>query len=97
MSDPVKVVAIFIAKPGKTEELGALLCSVAKATQADQGVIFYHLHQDVKEPRRFVFFESWSSQADIDLHDATAHIAALREKLPALIEHGEVNNLKQIH
>ena len=96
MSDRVKVDAIFIAKEGKTEELKALLCGVAEATPSDRGMVFYHLHQDVKEPRRFVFFEEWASQADLDLHDLTPHIVALRDKLPALIEHGEVNKIRQI-
>lgn len=96
MSDNVKVNVIFIAREGKTEELKELLCSVAEATQSDHGVISYHLHQDTKEPRRFVFVEHWESQAAIDLHDATPHISALRERLPALVEHGEINQVRLI-
>ena len=96
MSEPIKVVATFLAKAGKTEELGAALRVVAAATQADQGVIFYHLHQDRKEPRRFVFFESWESQAAIDLHDATPHITTFFAQIPDLVEHAEINQLRQI-
>ena len=96
MSDTVKVVATFVAKPGKTEELAALLGSIVAPTRAEAGVHYYDLHQDIEEPPRFVFFESWASQAALAAHDATAHISALREKLPALIEQGAVHKLKQL-
>jgi quinol monooxygenase YgiN len=96
MSDTVKVVATFIAKPGKTEALASLLGSIVAPTRAEADVHFYDLHQDIEEPRRFVFFESWASQAALDLHDATPHISALRERLPDLIEQGQVSKLRQI-
>ena len=96
MPDTVKVVATFVAKPGKTEELAALLGSIVAPTRAEAGVHYYDLHQDIEEPRRFVFFESWASQAALDAHDATPHISALRVQLPDLIEHGAVHKLKQL-
>jgi len=96
MTNTVKVVATFIAKPGMTEELASLLGSIVAPTRAEQGVDFYDLHQDIDEPRRFVFFESWASQAALDAHDGSAHIQALRERLPNLIEHGVVNKLRQV-
>lgn len=96
MTTTIKVVATFLAKPGKTDELASLLRGIVTPTRAEAGVHFYDLHQDIAEPRRFVFFESWESQAALDAHDATPHIRALREQLPALIELGEVNKLKLI-
>jgi quinol monooxygenase YgiN len=96
MTDSVKVVATFLAKPGMTEQLASLLSGIVAPTRAEQGVDFYDLHQDIEEPRRFVFFESWASQAALDAHNGTPHIRALREQLPALIEHGEVNKLRQM-
>ena len=96
MLETVKVVATFLARPGKTDELAALLGSIVAPTRAEAGVHFYDLHQDIAEPRRFVFFESWASQAALDLHGETPHIRALREQLPLLIEHGEVNRLRQV-
>jgi quinol monooxygenase YgiN len=96
MSQPVQVVATFLAKPGKTDALAALLGSIVAPTRAEEGVHFYDLHQDIEEPRRFVFFESWASQAALDRHGATPHIRALREQLPDLIEHGEVNRLRKL-
>lgn len=96
MSEAVKVIAIFIAKPGQTEALSALLSGIVEPTRAEAGVDYYDLHQDVKEPRRFVFIEQWASQAALDAHDASPHIAALRARLPALIDHVEVDIIKQI-
>ncbi|HEX8479180.1 MAG TPA: putative quinol monooxygenase [Telluria sp.] len=96
MLEPVNVVATFLAKPGKTDVLAALLGSIVAPTRAEEGVHFYDLHQDIAEPRRFVFFESWASQAALDTHGETPHIRALREQLPDLIEHGEVNRLRKL-
>ena len=96
MLETVKVVATFLAKPGKTDELAALLGSIVAPTRAEQGVHFYDLHQDIEEPRRFVFIESWASQAALDAHNDTPHLRALREHLPALIETGAVHKLRQL-
>ncbi len=43
-----------------------------------------------------MFFESWTSQEDIDLHDATAHITELVKRLPDLTEQGAVDQLTQL-
>jgi len=96
MSQSVQVVATFLAKPGKADALAALLGSIVAPTHAEEGVHFYDLHQDIAEPRRFVFFESWASQAALDAHGATPHIQALREQLPDLIGQGEVNRLRKL-
>jgi quinol monooxygenase YgiN len=96
MTTTIKVVATFLAKPGKTDELASLLRGIVAPTRAEAGVHFYDLHQDIVEPRRFVFFESWDSQAALDAHDATPHIQALRARLPELIDKGEVHRLMQI-
>lgn len=96
MSQSVQVVATFLAKPGKADALAALLGSIVAPTHAEEGVHFYDLHQDIAEPRRFVFFESWASQAALDAHGATPHIQALREQLPDLIDQGEVNRLRKL-
>lgn len=96
MSDPVQVLAVFTAKPGQADALGALLASIVAPTRAEQGARFYDLHQDREQPGRFVFFESWASQADLDAHGAAPHIVALRAQLPDLIAHAEVSRLKQL-
>jgi quinol monooxygenase YgiN len=86
----VAVVAIFVAKPGKEEELRKVLEANVEPTRKERGALQYDLHRDVEEPRRFIFVERWESRAALDEHGQSAHIQAFRAKSPELCEHGEV-------
>lgn len=96
MTDPVQVLAVLTAKPGQETELATLLQGLVAPTRAEQGVLFYDLHQDREDPARFVFFEGWASQAALDAHNASPHLVALQKQLPDLLVDGEVRRLKQI-
>jgi quinol monooxygenase YgiN len=96
MLDPVQVLAVLIAKPGQENALATLLQGLVAPTRAEQGVLFYDLHQDREDPARFVFFEGWASQAALDAHNASPHLLALQEQLPALLAQGDVRKLKKI-
>ncbi|WP_250472121.1 putative quinol monooxygenase [Caballeronia sp. GAFFF1] len=87
----VAVVAIFIAKPGKEEELRQVLEANVEPTRQERGALQYDLHRDIKEPRRFIFVERWESEAALADHGQTPHIQAFRAKSPELCEHGEVH------
>jgi quinol monooxygenase YgiN len=86
----VAVVAIFVAKPGKEEELRQVLEANVAPTRKEEGALQYDLHRDVEEPRRFIFVERWASREALDAHGRSAHIQAYRAKAPDLCEHGEV-------
>ena len=73
----IAVVATFVAKPGNEDKLKEVLQGIVTPT--------------LKEPRRFVFFERWLSEAALAQHNQTPHIQALGKTLPDLIEHGEIN------
>ncbi|WP_244813682.1 putative quinol monooxygenase [Caballeronia sp. Lep1P3] len=87
----VAVVAIFVAKPGKEEELRKVLEANVEPTRKERGALQYDLHRDIKEPRRFIFVERWESEAALAEHGQSAHIQAFRAKAPELYEHGEVH------
>jgi len=87
----IAVVATFIAKPGNEDKLKAALQGIVTPTLKEPGALQYDLHRDIKEPRRFVFFERWLSEAALAQHNQTPHIQALGKTLPDLIEHGEIN------
>jgi quinol monooxygenase YgiN len=86
----VAVVAIFVAKPGKEEELRTVLEANVAPTREERGALQYDLHRDIEEPRRFIFVERWESKEALDAHGKSAHIQAFRAKSPELCEHGEV-------
>jgi len=87
----VAVVAIFVAKPGKEEELRQVLEANVEPTRKERGALQYDLHRDIKEPRRFIFVERWESEAALEEHGKSTHIQAFRAKAPELYEHGEVH------
>lgn len=87
----IAVVATFVAKPGHEEKLKDVLQGIVAPSRKDPGALQYDLHRDIREPRRFVFFERWESEAALALHDKTPHIAPLGQVLKDLIEFGEIN------
>ncbi|BAN22902.1 putative quinol monooxygenase [Caballeronia insecticola] len=92
----VAVVAILVAKPGREEELRQVLEANVEPTRKEQGALQYDLHRDIKEPRRFIFFERWASEAALDEHGRSAHIQTFRAKSPELCEHAEVHRAGKI-
>lgn len=84
----IKIAATVAVKP---EYLDALLPEFEKivaASRAEAGNVFYHLHREIGNPGRFVFFEHWQSQAAVDEHSQSAHfrafVAALEGKTDQL-------------
>jgi quinol monooxygenase YgiN len=95
MSD-IPGVAIFVAKPGKEAELETLLQGLVEPTRQEPGCLQYDLHQDIREPGRFVFIERWASPEALAGHGRTPHIAHYRAIGPALIASKEVGFLRKL-
>lgn len=90
MNDSTKVhlLASFRARPGRGDELARLLEGLVAPTHAEPGCERYELWRDEADPREFVFVEVWSSQAELDAHAASAHLAAAAERFAELVERG---------
>ena len=92
MREKLTVVARIKAKPGREEEVKAVLLANVAPTRAERGCIDYDLHQSHDEPGLVLFYENWESRADLDAHSQSPHIQALRARAgdllaePALIE-----------
>jgi len=92
----IALVAISIAKPGCEEQLRVALEGIVAPSREDQGVLQYDLHRDLREPRRFVFYERWESEEALVGHAQSAHIAAYRKAVADWIEHSEIRVLSKI-
>ncbi len=69
------------------ENLGAfvaLATPLVTASQAEEGNVFYHLHQSQSNPEEVVFIEAWKDQAAIDSHNCSAHFTQTLPKLAEL-------------
>jgi quinol monooxygenase YgiN len=71
------VVAEFYAKPGKEEELRGELLALVAPTRAENGCVQYDLHEEQGKPGHFLFYENWTSRAELDAHAKSAHLQRL--------------------
>jgi quinol monooxygenase YgiN len=85
MKGKVTVIAYHRAKPGKERALRAALLAVCAPTRGERGCLNYDLHVSSNDPGLLVFHENWASQADLDAHLASPHIAAFRAIAPELL------------
>ncbi|UVS95699.1 putative quinol monooxygenase [Burkholderia glumae] len=92
----VAVVATIIAKPGMEDALFEQLGTIIGPTRVEQGALQYDLHRDRDDPRRFVFFERWKSDAALAAHRQAAHMLAYRQNAAGLIESVEVRVMQRV-
>ncbi|MCH2205944.1 MAG: antibiotic biosynthesis monooxygenase [Lentisphaerales bacterium] len=87
------VVAKVVAKEGNSEAVGAELYKLIEPTLQEEGCINYDLHQSIEDENIFIFHENWTSEAHLDAHLATEHIANCQMAIAELIESAEVHRL----
>jgi len=71
------VVAVITSKPGSESIVEAALKKLAGASKGDHGCVSYALFASDSAPGAFVTVEQWESQADLDAHMASPHIAEM--------------------
>ncbi|BDZ49589.1 hypothetical protein GCM10025867_18300 [Frondihabitans sucicola] len=75
MSD-LNVVAVITAKPGREDAVRSALRELVGPTLAEDGCLSYELFESQAESSVFVTIEKWRSQADLDEHVKSPHLAA---------------------
>jgi quinol monooxygenase YgiN len=80
----VLVIARFLAKPDRRDELMVLLGEVQEASRRDDGCINYGYYAEVVDPVRMVAVEEWRDQEALDAHLRKPHVALLVKGLPEL-------------
>ncbi len=80
MSD-LPVIALITAKPGSEDLVRSSLQELAAESRKEPGCVSYELHESAAAPGTFVTVEAWKSQADLDGHMQTPHIAAALGKV----------------
>ena len=86
MSEPLTILAHVRAKAGKESRLREELQRLIAPSRAEAGCVDYVLHQSLKDPTLFMFYENWKSKADLEAHRRTPHLQALGKVAPELLE-----------
>jgi len=81
----IRVVARVVALADKVDELKLVLMRLIEPTRQEKGCIVYELLQNQEELTDFTFIEEWESQALLEEHLASAHIAEAESKLEGLV------------
>ena len=71
--ETLTIVATVTVKLEYRDDVLKAIKTVVDATRKEQGNIFYDVFEDVKNPLKFVFIETWKSQEAIDLHNKSTH------------------------
>lgn len=81
----IRVVARVVAILEKVDEVKSILLEIIEPTRQEQGCITYELLQNKADPTDFTFVEEWESQALLNEHLNSAHIAQASSQLNGLI------------
>lgn len=97
MSEELHVVALIPTKPESREAIVAGLAELVEATRGEEGCLDYVAYESAATPGMMVTVETWRSQADLDDHMTTPHIAKAFEVLgPALDGEVAIHPLKPL-
>ena len=92
----VYVIARFVARRGRENELRELLRGMLTLTRAEVGCKLYELYESDSKGR-FYFYEIWESQAALDQHAASPHFQHLEQSIGDLVQEPfEVNTLEAV-
>ncbi len=81
VTEALRVVATIPTKPEAADAIRAGLADLVAATRQEDGCLEYVAFESQSAPGVFVTIETWRSQADLDAHMTTPHIAAAFEVL----------------
>jgi len=85
MKDCIFVSAVLVALPGKAAAVQAAIADVITPTCQEEGCISYVAHVSTSDCNRFLFFEEWTSQDDLDEHLKSPHLTSFVGKVGPLL------------
>ncbi len=86
MSNTVKITAILAARPGRTDDLQALLLGMVAPSRAEPGNLRWDVWRDQAGPDRFVLDELYIDNAAVAAHRQTPHFQAYVARINDLAE-----------
>jgi quinol monooxygenase YgiN len=92
----VRVIARFVARKGKEDQLRAVLQGMLAPTRAESGCKLYELYES-NSKGRFYIYEIYETQAALDQHAASPHFKHLEQTVREFLQEPfEVNILRKV-
>ena len=76
---------VLTAKPGAEEQVYREVVSLLAPTRAEPGCIVYDVHRATDNPARFMFYEIWTSEAELERHLAMPYLKRWVAMAPDLL------------
>ncbi|MBI3050721.1 MAG: antibiotic biosynthesis monooxygenase [Acidobacteria bacterium] len=86
MPATVHIIARFLAKQGKDEELKVVLSALIPPSRREIGCYQYDLLRNPADLRDFCFVERWENEGALEQHAATAHVKTAIAQARELVE-----------
>lgn len=93
----LKIVATLIIKNGYNREFEEILHFIADESRKESGNISYEIHQDIKNPLKFIILETWKSQEAINEHNLTLHFKKFTDSIKNKIDMLQIDIIKKIY
>ncbi|WP_233164709.1 putative quinol monooxygenase [Pedobacter sp. ASV28] len=77
--------AIIKSKPEKLDEVKTMLSNLVPLSRQEVACIQYDLHQDIKDPSIFFFYEIWKDEQSLTLHHSQTYIIAFGANIKTLV------------
>jgi quinol monooxygenase YgiN len=71
----VKVVLRLVARPDTVETLKPVLLELAEQSRKETDCLSYYVLHNTADPCEFTLVEEWTSEAALDAHLKTPHVA----------------------
>ena len=86
MAATVHVVARYLAKSGKENDVKAILVALVAPSRREVDCFQYDLLVNPSDPRDFCFVERWGHERALDQHAETPHMKTALAQVEGLIE-----------
>ena len=85
--EPLYIFARFEPKPGKLDELRAVIETVIPLTRAEPGCVRINFFESIREPFCFVIHSMWQDEAAFEFHATLSHTERFVTAASELISH----------
>ena len=90
------IVAVITAAAGREAFVREQMEGLIAPTRAEEGCLLYDLHVDNDDPRRLLFYETWTSRELWQAHMNSAHIAAYKKATEGAVAEAAIHEMTKV-